>query len=142
MLKLKPKRLKQHIEYATVFHGSRNQYGPEAVIEIPEKAIVSDICAGFSELAGDEVITLEARLLLGTGDEEPVYITASGSEGRYLFRCLSIAHLYTAMGGLTYMDDVEEGSVTVDITRITVRARSSAYESHALPVDVYVRYYA
>jgi hypothetical protein len=142
MLKLKRPALRQHIEYVVVFYGLRNQYGPEEVIELPGGALLVDICANFSELAENEVIVLEARLLLSTGGESPVYIVARGVEGHDIFKCVDVRFLYTAMGGATYVDDVERGSVTVNITRITLRARSNLTEIHALPVDVYVRYYA
>ena len=101
-----------------------------------------DICAEFSELGDDEIMTVKLELEFSDGTTREIYLFANSAEGIYQLKCIRATQLYTVMGGLTYMDDVYDYvTERKNIVAVTARARSNKPFSHALPPAVYIGYY-
>jgi hypothetical protein len=103
---------------------------------------VFDICAEFSELGDDEIMTVELKLEFSDGTARETYLFADSAEGAYQIKCMNTAYIYGLMGGLAYMDDVYDYVTDrKNIVAVTARARSNKPISHAFPPAVYVGYY-
>jgi hypothetical protein len=117
-------------------------YGAPKRIELPDNALVIDICAEFSELGDDEIMTVELKLQFNDLTEREMYLFASGAEGTYQVKCVRATQLYTTMGGLTFMDDVYDYVTDrKNIVAVIARARSNKLVPQSFPPAVYIGYY-